>query len=60
MGQILTVKELAEYLKLTTVTIYKYVKVGAIPAQKIGGVWRFDKDQIDELMKSEEEVERIK
>ena len=60
MGKILTVKELAEYIKLTTVTIYKYVKVGAIPAQKIGGVWRFDKDQIDELMKSEEEVKRIK
>ncbi len=60
MGQILTVKELAEYIKLTTVTIYKYVKVGAIPAQKIGGVWRFDKDQIDELMKRGEEVKRIK
>ena len=56
MGQILTVKELAKYIKLTTVTIYKYVKMGAIPAHKIGGVWRFDKDQIDELMKSEEEV----
>jgi len=56
VGQILTVKELAEHIKLTTVTIYKYVKVGAIPAHKIGGVWRFDKDQIDELMKSEEEV----
>jgi excisionase family DNA binding protein len=53
VGQILTVKELAKYIKLTTVTIYKYVKVGAIPAQKIGGVWRFDKDQIDKLMKSE-------
>ncbi len=60
MGQILTVKELAKYIKLTTVTIYKYVKMGAIPAHKIGGVWRFDKDQIDELMKSEEEVKRIK
>jgi hypothetical protein len=34
--------------------------VGAIPAQKIGGVWRFDKDQIDELMKRGEEVKRIK
>ena len=60
MGQILTVKELAKYIKLTTVTIYKYVKVGAIPAHKIGGVWRSDKDQIDELMKSEEGVKRIK
>ena len=61
MGQILTVKELAKYIKLTTVTIYKYVKVGASPDHKIGGRLRFDKDQIYELMKSEEEkVKRIK
>ena len=60
MGQILTVKELAEYLKLTNVTIYKYLKEGKLPAHRIGNRWRFDKDQIDELMKRGEEVKRIK
>ncbi len=60
MGQILTVKELAKYLKLTKVTIYKYLKEGKLPAHRVGSRWRFDKDQIDELMKSEEEVKRIK
>ena len=54
MGQILTAKELAEYLKLTIVTIYKYVKEGKIPAHKVGSRWRFDKNKIDELLKSEE------
>ena len=55
MAQILTTKELAEYLKLTEVTIYKYVKEGKIPARRIGSRWRFDKDQIDELLRKGEE-----
>ena len=60
MGKILTVKELAKYLKLTEETIYKYAHEDEIPGAKIASRWRFDKDQIDELMKSEEEVKRIK
>lgn len=55
MGQIFTTKELASYLKLTEVTIYKYTKEGKIPGFKIGSRWRFDKDQIDELLRKEEE-----
>ncbi len=56
MGKILTTKELAEYLKLTEVTIYKYANEGKIPGFKIGSRWRFDKDQIDNFLKNEEEV----
>jgi len=56
VGKILTTKELAEYLKLTEVTIYKYANEGKIPGFKIGSRWRFDKDQIDDLLRSEEEV----
>ena len=55
MAQLLTTKELAEYLKLTEVTIYKYANEGKIPGIKVGSRWRFDKDQIDELMRREEE-----
>ncbi len=50
MGQMLTAQELAEYLKLTEVTIYKYANEGKIPGTKIGSRWRFDKDKIDELL----------
>ena len=53
MGKILTTKELAEYLKLTEVTIYKYANEGKIPGFKIGSRWRFDKDKIDDLLNSE-------
>ncbi len=54
MGKILTTKELAAYLKLTEVTIYKYANEGKIPGFKIGSRWRFDKDKIDDLLKSDE------
>ena len=55
MGQILTTKELAEYLKLTVVTIYKYANEGKIPARRIGSRWRFDKGKIDEMLRREGE-----
>jgi len=54
MGQMLTAQELAEYLKLTEVTIYKYANDGKIPGTKIGSRWRFDKDKIDELLVDKE------
>lgn len=57
MGKILTTRELAEYLKLTEVTIYKYANEGKIPGFKIGSRWRFDKDQIDDLLHREEGLE---
>ena len=56
MGQILTAKELADYLKLTEVTIYKYANEGKIPGFKIGNRWRFDKEQIDDLMSIEDAI----
>jgi excisionase family DNA binding protein len=47
MSEIMTTKEIAEYLKLHEITICKYVKEGIIPAIRIGRVWRFDKEIID-------------
>ena len=54
MGEILTTRELSEYLKLTKVTVYKYVNEGKIPGFKVGSRWRFDKDKIDKLLVSKE------
>jgi excisionase family DNA binding protein len=51
VAKILTVREVAEYLQLTEVTIYKYVSEGKIPGIKIGSRWRFEKDKIDDLLK---------
>ena len=47
MSEIVTTKELAKYLRLHEMTICKYAAEGKIPAVRIGGVWRFDKEAID-------------
>ena len=47
MAQIMTTKELAEYLKLHEVTIGKHAAEGKIPARRVGRAWRFDKETID-------------
>lgn len=44
---IMTVEELAGYLRLKTVTIYKHAQGGKIPGFKVGSKWRFKKETID-------------
>jgi len=46
-GEILTIEELAEYLKISRSTLYKLAQDGSLPGAKIGKRWRFHKDAID-------------
>jgi excisionase family DNA binding protein len=46
-GDVLTIEELAAYLKIPKSTLYKLVREGKIPSQKIGRHWRFRKGAID-------------
>jgi len=48
LAQIMTTKDVAEYLHLHQITICKLSKEGKIPAVRIGRVWRFHKEVIDE------------
>jgi excisionase family DNA binding protein len=48
VAQIMTTKELAVYLRLHQITICKLSKEGKIPSIRIGRVWRFDKELIDD------------
>ncbi|MBP7791589.1 MAG: repressor LexA [Candidatus Goldbacteria bacterium] len=45
--EIMTVEDVASYLKLDVRTIYRRLKANEIPAFKIGGQWRFKKQDID-------------
>jgi excisionase family DNA binding protein len=45
--EILTMDELAAYLKISKSTLYKLAVDGKLPGQKIGKRWRFHKDAID-------------
>jgi excisionase family DNA binding protein len=46
-SEVLTIEELATYLKISKSTLYKLVREGKIPCQKIGRHWRFRKGAID-------------
>jgi len=50
MPEILTPKEVANYLKMSVLTVYKHAKEGVIPGFRVGNSWRFDKTKIDELL----------
>ncbi len=45
-SDIITIKEVAEYLKIKEKTVYDLVAKGKIPGFKVGGAWRFDKADI--------------
>ena len=53
MAEILTLPELAKYLKTSRDTIYRKAQKGMIPAIKFGKEWRFPKDVIDEWLRQE-------
>jgi len=44
---ILMIKDVAEYLKVTERTIYRLAAAKKIPAFKVGGSWRFSRGDID-------------
>ena len=51
---VLTVPELAEYLKMKEVTIYKHAQEGKIPGFKVGSKWRFKRETIDKWIEEKE------
>jgi excisionase family DNA binding protein len=51
-GDVLTIEELAAYLKIPKSTLYKLVREGRIPSQKIGRHWRFHKMAIDSWLRT--------
>jgi excisionase family DNA binding protein len=49
--EILTTKEVADYLSLHPLTVHRYAREGKIPAFKIGTDWRFHKKYIERWIK---------
>lgn len=51
--QILTVKEVAEYLKVNERTVYRMATASKLPAFKVGGSWRFKQAEIEKWIKEQ-------
>ncbi|MFP4098419.1 MAG: helix-turn-helix domain-containing protein [Alphaproteobacteria bacterium] len=52
-NDIMTIREVAEYLRLNEKTTYRYASEGKIPGFKVGGAWRFRRDEIEKITKNE-------
>jgi excisionase family DNA binding protein len=52
-SNLMTVTEVAEYLRCHPSTIYKLLKKGEIPAFRIGADWRFKPEAIDQWRESQ-------
>ena len=52
-NNLMTIEDLADYLKVTRRTIYDWLKHNKVPALKLVGQWRFKKDKIDDWLESQ-------
>lgn len=57
---ILTIKDVAEYLKVTERTIYRLAASKKIPCFKVGGMWRFRQADIDDWIATQSESSEVK
>ena len=51
--QILTLKEVAAYLKLTEKTAYRLASEGKLPGFKVGGSWRFKRVDLEQWIEEQ-------
>lgn len=53
-NEIITVNEVAEYLRMNPMTIYRLAQQGKIPASKVLGCWRFKRREIEAWLNAQE------
>jgi excisionase family DNA binding protein len=52
LDEILTIDEVAVYLKAGKRTVYRLAASGKLPAFKLGGTWRFRRSDLDKWIAS--------
>ena len=52
-NSLMTIEEVADYLRVKKRTVYDWVKKGKIPAIKAVGQWRFKKEKIDQWLEAQ-------
>ena len=56
--EILTLKEVADYLKLAEKTAYRLAAEGRLPGFKVGGSWRFKKDDLQQWIEQQKAADQ--
>ena len=57
--EILTLKEVAEYLKLAEKTAYRLAAEGKLPGFKVGGSWRFKGSDIESWIEDSKKGRKV-
>ncbi len=52
---VMTLNEVAEYLRIPRSTVYKLVREGRIPGQKVGRQWRFRRAVVEQWLGDEKQ-----
>jgi excisionase family DNA binding protein len=55
-SDILTILEVAKYLKVAERTVYRLAAAKKIPAFRVGGSWRFSRAEIDQWIRRQSSV----
>jgi excisionase family DNA binding protein len=48
----LSVEEIAEHLGVTKDSVYRWIERKGLPAHKVGKLWKFKKEEVDEWVRS--------
>lgn len=56
--EILTIQEIAEYLKLNEKTAYRLASEGKLPGFKVGGSWRFKRVDIEQWIEEKKQWQK--
>lgn len=59
MNALMTLEEVASYLRLSKDTVYRMAQRGRIPASKVGMQWRFRREDVDQWLDKNRNVAQV-
>jgi len=59
LSEIMTIEELAKYLKISKSSMYKLCQEGKVPGHKVGRHWRFQREIIDRWLAEQSAYPRL-
>jgi len=60
MQEVMTVKELADYLRVHPTTVYRLLRTRQLPGFRIGSEWRFNRAAIEQWQQEAEHAPSVK
>ena len=58
MDDLMTLAEVAAYLRLSKDTVYRMASAGKLPASKVGSQWRFRRDDVEQWLETHKNIQR--